>query len=61
MTRVFLPTLEEIRHVCAQIRAEWSPDERAKREGERYQAVRIQVVKTREVPTDLNIYLLDDT
>ncbi len=48
----FLPSPEEIREACEQIRAEWSPEEQAKREGERYKAARIPLVKSRHLPIE---------
>jgi hypothetical protein len=60
MSREFLPTAEQIRAECEAIRAEWSPEDRAKREGERYKAVRIPVVRTAEIAADAAHCLLGE-
>jgi hypothetical protein len=60
MSHEFLPTAEQIRAECEAIRAAWSPKERAKREGERYKAARIPVVRTGEIPADVAHCLLDE-
>jgi hypothetical protein len=60
MSREFLPTPEQIRAECKAIRAEWSPEERAKREGERGKAVRIPVVRTAEIAADAAHCLLGE-
>jgi hypothetical protein len=48
----FVPSPEEIRQACEQIRAEWSPEEWAKRVGERHEAARIPLVKSRHLPVE---------
>ncbi len=48
----FVPSPDEIRQACEQIRSEWSPEEWAKREGERYKAARIPLVKSRHLPIE---------
>ncbi len=50
--KAYLPSQEEIRQVCEQIRSEWSADEWAKREGERYKSTRIPLVKSRHLPME---------
>ena len=53
MQPAFLPTPEQIRAECEAIRAEWSPEEWAKRESERYVAARIPYVRTCRLPPEV--------
>jgi hypothetical protein len=60
MSDEFLPTTEQIRAECEAIRAEWSPEERAKRGSVFYKPAAIPWVRTGELPAHVELCVHDE-
>ncbi len=60
MSTVYRPTREQIQAECEAIRAEWSPKERAKREGERWNRARVRFVRTGDLAQEAADFVRDE-